>query len=207
MFQPKDKRTPQEKYDDMKKEIRASSHVIDRQIRALQNTLKKINADIKSQAKKNASPAVLRIKCKSYVQTQKGIERLYSVKANIESTLTQMTLQKAQIIQALAVKKGTASLEMMNNKMSAKEMMGIVHNYQREMEKYDYTSSLTEEAFNMMDDDIEAEVDEEADKVLFEVAGVTLQDLKNAGTSKLAEKQFNDAAKQTAALPSPTCRV
>ena len=202
MFQPKDKRTPQEKYDDMKKEIRASSHVIDRQIRALQNTLKKINADIKSQAKKNASPAVLRIKCKSYVQTQKGIERLYSVKANIESTLTQMTLQKAQIIQALAVKKGTASLEMMNNKMSAKEMMGIVHNYQREMEKYDYTSSLTEEAFNMMDDDIEAEVDEEADKVLFEVAGVTLQDLKNAGTSKLAEKQFNDAAKQTAALPS-----
>lgn len=103
----------------------------------------------------NASPAVLRIKCKSYVQTQKGIERLYSVKANIESTLTQMTLQKgshcshflslAQIIQALAVKKGTASLEMMNkylfmllltfSKMSAKEMMGIVHNYQREMEK------------------------------------------------------------------------
>ena len=57
----------------------------------------------------------------------------------------------------------------------------------------------------MMDDDIEAEVDEEADKVLFEVAGVTLQDLKTAGTSKLAEKQFNDAAKQTAALPSVYC--
>ena len=56
-----------------------------------------------------------------------------------------------------------------------------------------------------MDDDIEAEVDEETDKVLFEVAGMTLQDLKNAGTNKLAEQQFNDAAKRTAALPSVYC--
>lgn len=54
-------------------------------------------------------------------------------------------LPLAQIIQALAVKKGTASLQMMNeylftllltfSKMSAKEMMGIARDYQREMEK------------------------------------------------------------------------
>ena len=54
-------------------------------------------------------------------------------------------LSLAQIIQALAVKKGTATLMAMNeylfmlllmfSKMSAKEMMSIAHDYEREMEK------------------------------------------------------------------------
>ena len=41
-----------------------------------------------------ASQEVLKIKCKNRVRLQKGVERLHMVKANIESTLTQMQLQK-----------------------------------------------------------------------------------------------------------------
>ena len=63
-----------------------------------------------------------RIKCRTYLQAQKGIEKLYTVKANIESTLTQMALQKgievwlvynaiAKMIEALAMQKGTYVLK------------------------------------------------------------------------------------------------
>lgn len=66
--------------------------------------------------------SVIRIKCRTYLQAQKGIEKLYTVKANIESTLTQMALQKgmevwsvyhaiAKMIEALAMQKGTYVLK------------------------------------------------------------------------------------------------
>lgn len=66
--------------------------------------MKKVDLDIKKSAKavlvcvishvQGASPNVLKIKCKNRVRMQKGIERLHMVKTNIESTLTQMQLQK-----------------------------------------------------------------------------------------------------------------
>lgn len=40
---------------------------------------------------------MLRIKCKSRVQLQKGIERMHTIIANMESVLTQMALQKGVV--------------------------------------------------------------------------------------------------------------
>ena len=67
---------------------------------------------------------MLRIKCKSRVQLQKGIERMHTIIANMESVLTQMALQKgavsvlqcclANIIQALAVDKGVQAMAQIN---------------------------------------------------------------------------------------------
>ena len=37
---------------------------------------------------------MLQIKCKTRIQVQKGIERIYGIIANMESTITQMGLQK-----------------------------------------------------------------------------------------------------------------
>ena len=37
---------------------------------------------------------MLQIKCKTRIQVQKGIERMYGIIANMESTITQMGLQK-----------------------------------------------------------------------------------------------------------------
>lgn len=39
---------------------------------------------------------MLQIKCKTRIQVQKGIERMYSIIANMESTITQMGLQKGE---------------------------------------------------------------------------------------------------------------
>lgn len=39
---------------------------------------------------------MLQIKCKTRIQVQKGIERMYGIIANMESTITQMGLQKGE---------------------------------------------------------------------------------------------------------------
>ena len=39
---------------------------------------------------------MLQIKCKTRIQVQKGIERMHSIIANMESTITQMGLQKGE---------------------------------------------------------------------------------------------------------------
>ena len=41
---------------------------------------------------------MLQIKCKSRIQVQKGIERMYGIIANMESTITQMGLQKGRSV-------------------------------------------------------------------------------------------------------------
>lgn len=70
-------------------------------------SLKRLETEIKKQAKavqfitlcqmQGESPEVLRIKCKSRVQLQKGIERMHTIIANMESVLTQMALQKGAV--------------------------------------------------------------------------------------------------------------
>ena len=39
---------------------------------------------------------MLQIKCRTRIQVQKGIERMYGIIANMESTITQMGLQKGE---------------------------------------------------------------------------------------------------------------
>ena len=73
----------------------------------MERTRTKLEAEIKKQAKAvqitalcqiwGDSPEVLRIKCKSRVQLQKGIERMHTIIANMESVLTQMALQKGAV--------------------------------------------------------------------------------------------------------------
>ena len=41
---------------------------------------------------------MLQIKCKTRIQVQKGIERMYGIIANMESTITQMGLQKGESV-------------------------------------------------------------------------------------------------------------
>ena len=41
---------------------------------------------------------MLQIKCKTRIQVQKGIERMCSIVANMESTITQMGLQKGESV-------------------------------------------------------------------------------------------------------------
>ena len=41
---------------------------------------------------------MLQIKCKTRIQVQKGIERMHSIIANMESTITQMGLQKGESV-------------------------------------------------------------------------------------------------------------
>lgn len=49
---------------------------------------------------------------------------------------------------------------------------------------------------------MEDEVDEETDKVLFEVAGVRMKDLQGPGASQLEAKQTKEASQVASMLPS-----
>ena len=168
----------------------------------MERTRTKLEAEIKKQAKAGDSPEVLRIKCKSRVQLQKGIERMHTIIANMESVLTQMALQKANIIQALAVDKGVQAMAQINEGMSAKEITALTANYMKEMERFGLSNDLVNEAFSMMDQDLDDAADEETDKVLMEVAGVKLADLKDAGTRQVEARQQQEAQQTMSALPS-----
>lgn len=54
---------------------------------------------------------------------------------------------------------------------------------------------------------MEDEVDEETEKVLFEVAGVRMKDLQGPGASQLEARQSEEASKVASMLPSVVCLV
>ncbi|KAK8822804.1 vacuolar protein sorting 24a [Blastocystis sp. ATCC 50177/Nand II] len=203
LFKPKDTRTPDEKYADMKDSIKANIREVKHQIRKLERTRKQIELDIKKEAKKKEpSTAVLQIKCKSRIQVQKGIERMYGIIANMESTITQMGLQKAQIMQVMATQKGFEAMKQINEGMSAEEVTAITTQYMKEMEKFGLVSEMTDDALNNLTPEDEEAADETVDKVLYEVAGMRLADIKDAGTKELEKKQMDAAATSMSALPT-----
>ncbi|KAK8808319.1 hypothetical protein JH06_4467 [Blastocystis sp. subtype 4] len=196
LFGPKDTRTPDEKYQDMKKDLRANVRSIDRQIRTMEREQKKVDADIKKSAKSGASPAVLKAKCKSRVLLQHGIEKMIAVRANIESMVTTITVNKAQILQMEAMKKGAITMKLIGEGMDPKEMQQVAAEFQKEMMRNDINMELMD-----IGPEPESElVDEEMDKVLMEVAGVKMSDIGLAGAHALPSQQA-DAARMSAALP------
>ncbi|KAK8798553.1 hypothetical protein WA538_003227, partial [Blastocystis sp. DL] len=200
LFGPKDKRTPEEKYADMKKDIRANVREIDRQIRKLERELKKSEDDIKRSAKNGSSLAVLKAKCKSRVMLQNAINRLQGVRTNVESLLTNVILQKAQILQMEAMKKGSISMKLINDGMDADGMRQVVADFQKEMMKNEINTGMIDDAFTEPDS---GEVDAEVDKALFEVAGVKMSDLVAAGTGgvKIGDQQQQQQQVRSAGLP------
>jgi len=178
----------------MKKEMRQ----IDRQIRKSQATKKKLQAEMKKEAKNvngdKQRMAAVRIMAKSVVQTDKQIAHLYGTKAQMNSVCLQIKEQQATLKMAKAMKQSAQVSQIMGRLVKLPELQATMQKMQMEMQKNGLVSEIIDEtmddAMGVDDDD----VDEEIDKVIMEITDMNLADIGaiNGKLPKQKEEEKED---------------
>eukprot|EP01084_Bolivina_argentea_P244174 409131_1 len=187
------KKTPQEMTREWTRNMKREMRQTDRQIRKAQQAKKKMQAEMKKEAKnvngdKQRMQAV-RIMAKSVVQQDKQIAHLYGVKAQMNSVVLQIKEQQATLKMTKAMKQSAQVQSIMGKLVSLPELQGTMMNMQREMQKNGLIQEMVDDA---MDDAMgvdDSDVDDEIDKVIMEITDMNLADIGAINGKLPAQKQ------------------
>jgi len=186
------KKTPQELSREWTREMKREMRQMDRQIRKSQLNKKKMQAEMKKEAKNvNGDKhrlAAVRIMAKSIVQQDKQIAQLYASKAQMNSVVLQIKEQQATLKMAKAMKQSTQISRAMGRLVRLPELQQTMQKMSMEMQKNGLIQEMVDDAMDDamgVDDD---DVDEEVDKVIMEITGETLAGI-GALNGKLPKQQ------------------
>ena len=163
------KKTPQELAREWTRNLKKEMRQMDRQIRKSQAAKKKLQAEMKKEAKNvngdKQRLAAVRILAKSVVQQDKQIAHLYGCKAQMNSVVLQIKEQQATIKMTKAMKQSAQVSSLMGRLVRLPQLQGTMMQMQREMQKAGLVQEMIDDTMNDVmgvDDD---DVDEEIDKV------------------------------------------
>eukprot|EP00483_Globobulimina_turgida_P001175 UN01177 len=133
------RKTPQEMSREWTRNMKREMRQVDRQIRKSQANKKKMQAEMKKEAKNvngdKQRMAAVRIMAKSIVQTDKQIAHLYGTKAQMNSVCLQIKEQQATLKMTKAMKQSAQVSTMMGNLVRLPELQGTMMKMQQEMQK------------------------------------------------------------------------
>lgn len=163
------KKSPQELSREWTRGMKKEMRQIDRQIRKTQASKKKLQAEMKKEAKNvngdKQRLAAVRIMAKSIVQTDKQIARLYGTKAQMNSVVMQIKEQQATIKMAKSMKQSAQISALMGKLVKLPELQGTMQKMQMEMQKNGLVQEMVDDAMDDVMGVSDDDVDEEVDKV------------------------------------------
>ncbi|XP_077411534.1 charged multivesicular body protein 3 isoform X1 [Vanacampus margaritifer] len=185
-------RTPEKPPKDMINEwtqkIRKESRTMDRQIRDIQREQEKVKKSIKDAAKKGQRDVCV-ILAKEMVQSKRAVTKLYSSKAHLNSVTLSMKNQLSLLRVAGSLQKSTEVMKAMQNLVKVPEIQATMRDLSKEMMKAGIIEEMLEDTFESMEDgeDMEEAVEEEVDKILFEITEGALGKAPSKVTDALPE--------------------
>ncbi|XP_061699901.1 charged multivesicular body protein 3 [Syngnathoides biaculeatus] len=185
-------RTPEKPPKEMIKEwsqkIRKESRTIDRQIHDIQREQEKVKRSIKSAAKKGERDVCV-ILAKEMVQSKRAVTKLYSSKAHLNSVTLSMKNQLSLLHVAGSLQKSTEVMKAMQSLVKIPEIQATMRDLSKEMMKAGIIEEMLEDTFESMEDgeDMEEAVEEEVDRILFEITAGALGKAPSKVTDALPE--------------------
>ncbi|XP_077411536.1 charged multivesicular body protein 3 isoform X3 [Vanacampus margaritifer] len=168
--------------------IRKESRTMDRQIRDIQREQEKVKKSIKDAAKKGQRDVCV-ILAKEMVQSKRAVTKLYSSKAHLNSVTLSMKNQLSLLRVAGSLQKSTEVMKAMQNLVKVPEIQATMRDLSKEMMKAGIIEEMLEDTFESMEDgeDMEEAVEEEVDKILFEITEGALGKAPSKVTDALPE--------------------
>lgn len=150
--------------------IKKSIRELEREIKILENSEKKLIADIKKNAKANQMGAV-KVMAKDLVRTRNYVTRFIEMKTHLNAVSLKMQTIKSHDAMANAMKGVTKALTKMNQKMDIPGLQKIMSEFERENEKAEATEDMIGDT---LDDAMADEGSEEQENL---VVGQVLDEL------------------------------
>jgi len=198
------KKTPREILREHQRTINRAIREIERERSKLQQSEKKIVADIKRVAKQGQLGAA-RIMAKDLVRTRKHIEKMYKMKTQLQTVSLRLQTINSQAVMAEAMKGVTRAMMRMNRQINLPAMQKIMMEFERQSEIMDMKEDAIGETMDDMleDDDEEEETETIINQVLDEIGidiGQELADTPMSGTTQVQAKKERVAVGETEAL-------
>uniref|UniRef100_A0A3Q2Z874 Charged multivesicular body protein 3 n=1 Tax=Hippocampus comes TaxID=109280 RepID=A0A3Q2Z874_HIPCM len=154
----------------------------------IQREQEKVKKSIKDAAKKGQRDVCV-ILAKEMVQSKRAVTKLYSSKAHLNSVTLSMKNQLSLLRVAGSVQKSTEVMKAMQNLIKVPEIQATMRELSKEMMKAGIIEEMLEDTFESMEDgeDMEEAVEEEVDKILFEITAGALGKAPSKVTDALPE--------------------
>ncbi|XP_014676288.1 PREDICTED: charged multivesicular body protein 2a-like [Priapulus caudatus] len=160
------KKTPEELLRQNQRALNKAMRELDRERQKMEQSEKKIIADIKKMAKQNQMDAV-KIMAKDLVRTRRYVKKFMLMKANIQAVSLKIQTLKSQNAMAQAMKGVTKAMTSMNKQMKLPQIQKIMMEFEKQSEIMD----MKEEMMNDVIDDAmgDEEDEEESDAIVSQV--------------------------------------
>jgi len=161
--------TPEERVRAWQGKLRAESRQLDREMRQLDMATSKARQSVKQLASKGDVKSA-RILAKEVVRSDKQKDRLSVSKARLGSIGIQLSQQLAMVKVTGSLQKSTEIMKLSNALVKLPQLSQTMRQMSMEMTKAGVMEEMLEDTLQMDDDEeLEAEADEEVEKVLFEL--------------------------------------
>lgn len=151
-----------------KRMINRAIRELDRERVQLQNSEKKLIAEIKMLAKKNEMNSV-KILAKDLVRGRKQVAKFYELRSQLQAIEMRMQTVKSINSMSDAIRNVTTSMAKMNKMMNLPKLNEIMREFCRQNEQTDLTQEMMGDAVDMALDG--GETEEETDQVVQQVLG------------------------------------
>lgn len=171
LFGKTPERNPKELVNEWSHKLRKENSQLDRQIRSIQREEEKVKRSLKEAARKNDREACT-ILAKEVIRARKGISKIYTSKAHLNSVQLQMKNQLATLRVAGALSKSTEVMQAMQRLVRIPEVAHTMQEMSKEMMKAGIIEEMLEETMDGMEEDsqeMEDAAQTEVDKVLWEL--------------------------------------
>ena len=186
-------KTPAEKLKEWRLKIKKEERGLDRQIRGIETEQRKVTQQIK-QAAKRGDQDVCRVLARELVASKKTVNKLHASKAQMNSIVMEMQHQVATIKLAGCMEKSSVVMKSMNRLVKVPEIQKSMMELSKEMSKAGIIEEMLEDTFDVEDEEIEMEADEEVAKVLFELTDGMLGEAKHVDTELPGEGESEEEA-------------
>jgi len=165
------KQNAREMLREWQSKIKSEVRQMERNLRKLEQEEEKIKRDIKKMAKEGGDPKNIQILAKTVVRSGKAKTRLYTARATLQATASELSNTAATMRLADAMKNSSEVMAQMNDLVKVPEIHEAMETLGKEMMKSGLIDEMIEEGLEDIDGpELEDEAEQEVDKVLDDLA-------------------------------------
>jgi charged multivesicular body protein 2A len=176
------KQTPKEMMNECQASLRQAVREIERAQEDLMEKAATREKEMKIYAKKGQIPTV-KVMAKDLVRMRSSIARFYAIKAQLESTSTNLIVMQSTEAMAGAMRSTALAMQRMNRAQSLPALQKIIQTFSVEQNKMDNKQELMEGAMDDAFEQDEAEEDTLVNQVLDEI-GIGVAERMGSAPSK-----------------------
>ncbi|EAU88110.1 SNF7 family protein [Coprinopsis cinerea okayama7 len=160
--------TPAERLRQHQRSLTKAQRELDRERSKLEQSEKKLIADIKKSAKAGQMNAC-KVMAKDLVRTRRYIQKFYQMRTQLQAVGLRIQTLRSNQQMAEAMRGATRAMGAMNRGLNLPAIQKIMNEFERESSMMDMKEEMMSDAVDdVMEDDLEDE-EEEGDKILKEV--------------------------------------